>query len=65
MPSDTAPDQPFICGLDATLRVDYAATPLGLSLAEAMAPLCNWGDAHRDSIAAALARRKQARPDRP
>ncbi|MCA8932247.1 MAG: helix-turn-helix transcriptional regulator [Rhodospirillaceae bacterium] len=125
MPSDTAPDQPFICGLDATLRVvagkwkplilfflfsgpkrygelkrcvrgvsdkmliqqlkelesdgiikrtdyqeipprvDYAATPLGLSLAEAMAPLCNWGDAHRESIAAALARRKQARPDRP
>ncbi|EJL03144.1 MULTISPECIES: helix-turn-helix domain-containing protein [Pseudomonas] len=27
-------------------RVDYALTPLGLSLAEAIVPLCTWGTEH-------------------
>lgn len=39
-------------------RVDYALTPLGLSLADAMAPLCNWGDAHAAEIRSALVRRQ-------
>ncbi|WGF88247.1 winged helix-turn-helix transcriptional regulator [Marinivivus vitaminiproducens] len=38
-------------------RVDYALTPFGLSLAEAMIPLCGWGDAHEAEIAQALERR--------
>jgi len=39
-------------------RVDYALTPLGRSLSETLVPLCNWGDANRDVIAAALDREK-------
>lgn len=117
MPSDPEQTEPFICGLDATLRVvsgkwkplilfflfagpkrygelkryvrgvsdkmliqqlrelesdaivvrtdhkeipprvDYALTPLGMSLAGAMAPLCTWGDAHAAEIRSALSRR--------
>ena len=38
-------------------RVDYALTPLGCSLADALAPLCGWGEANRGAVAAALARR--------
>ena len=36
-------------------RVDYALTPLGASLLEAIAPLVTWTRAHRDEIAAARA----------
>ena len=35
-------------------RVDYALTPLGHSLAETFAPLCEWGDRHADTIASVL-----------
>lgn len=35
-------------------RVDYALTPLGKSLAEALIPLCNWGEKNRKTIAAQL-----------
>lgn len=38
-------------------RVDYALTPFGRSLAEAMVPLCGWGTENAEEIAAALARR--------
>ena len=36
-------------------RVDYTLTPLGRSLADAMVPLCTWGEANAATIAAALA----------
>ncbi|WP_346909353.1 helix-turn-helix domain-containing protein [uncultured Roseibium sp.] len=36
-------------------RVDYALTPLGRSLADALRPLCMWGEENSDTIAAALA----------
>ena len=32
-------------------RVDYAITPYGLSLAEALLPLCEWGNANRARVA--------------
>src|SRR5579862_97732 len=32
-------------------RVDYAITPYGLSLAEALLPLCEWGSANRSRVA--------------
>lgn len=31
-------------------RVDYELTAFGLSLAEALKPLCAWGDANRNEI---------------
>ena len=31
-------------------RVDYAMTSFGRSLAAALVPLCNWGDAHRAQV---------------
>ena len=37
-------------------RVDYALTPLGASLAEALRPLCAWGDAHGPEISEALSK---------
>lgn len=37
-------------------RVDYALTPLGTSLLEAIAPLVTWTRAHRPEIVAARAR---------
>jgi DNA-binding HxlR family transcriptional regulator len=36
-------------------RVDYALTPLGASLLEAISPLVDWTRAHRDEVAAARA----------
>jgi DNA-binding HxlR family transcriptional regulator len=38
-------------------RVDYALTPLGRSLAEAIMPLCNWGTEHAAQLAAIFASR--------
>lgn len=32
-------------------RVDYTLTPLGRSLAEALAPLCAWGSEHMAEVA--------------
>jgi DNA-binding HxlR family transcriptional regulator len=40
-------------------RVDYALTPFGWSLAEAMIPLCEWGVDNSAKIAAALAKREE------
>lgn len=39
-------------------RVDYALTPLGHSLCEALRPLCRWGDQHTATIAAMLEKRE-------
>lgn len=33
-------------------RVEYALTPLGRSLAEALKPLCGWGEKHLRKVAA-------------
>lgn len=33
-------------------RVEYALTPFGVSLTEAMRPLCQWGDKHMKRIGA-------------
>jgi DNA-binding HxlR family transcriptional regulator len=41
-------------------KVEYALTPLGRSLAEALAPLCNWGSAHLTAIEAISRRRATA-----
>ncbi len=38
-------------------RVDYALTPLGHSLCEALRPLCSWGDQHTEMIAATIDKR--------
>jgi len=38
-------------------RVDYTLTPLGRSLAEALAPLCAWGSEHMDEVARVFAER--------
>lgn len=46
-------------------RVDYALTPLGRSLSDTLVPLCNWGEANRDVIAAALAGEKGRTPGIP
>lgn len=35
-------------------RVDYALTPLGRSLSDALLPLCGWGETHQETIAAHL-----------
>lgn len=35
-------------------RVDYALTRLGKSLAEALMPLCMWGEKHRRKIASVI-----------
>ena len=32
-------------------RVDYAITPYGLNLAEALLPLCEWGNVNRSRVA--------------
>ncbi|KAF0093026.1 MAG: HxlR family transcriptional regulator [Puniceicoccaceae bacterium 5H] len=40
-------------------RVEYSLTPLGLTLAEALRPLCDWGIKNEDTIKEALIRRKQ------
>tara|TARA_B100000614_G_C14143003_1_gene325096 strand:- start:56 stop:427 length:372 start_codon:yes stop_codon:yes gene_type:complete len=36
-------------------RVDYSLTPLGLSLAGALVPLCGWGEENAETITSALA----------
>lgn len=38
-------------------RVDYALTPLGRSLADALAPLCNWGVENMDRVSRVLEQR--------
>ncbi len=38
-------------------RVDYALTPLGKSLAEAIIPLCTWGTQHAAEMASIFATR--------
>lgn len=38
-------------------RVDYALTPLGRSLAEALAPLCTWGAENMAEVARVVAQR--------
>ena len=38
-------------------RVDYALTPLGRSLAEAIVPLCNWGTKNAGEMAGIFAQR--------
>jgi DNA-binding HxlR family transcriptional regulator len=38
-------------------RVDYALTPLGRSLADALVPLCTWGTENMPEMANILARR--------
>jgi DNA-binding HxlR family transcriptional regulator len=39
-------------------RVDYSLTPLGHSLAEALAPLCTWGTENMAEVARVLAQRE-------
>ena len=39
-------------------RVDYSLTPLGRSLAQALAPLCTWGTEHMAEVARVLAQRE-------
>jgi DNA-binding HxlR family transcriptional regulator len=41
-------------------RVDYALTPLGRSLADAIVPLCTWGTEHMAEMAVIFARRETA-----
>jgi DNA-binding HxlR family transcriptional regulator len=38
-------------------RVDYALTPLGVSLAEALVPLCSWGTENVSEVTRVFARR--------
>jgi DNA-binding HxlR family transcriptional regulator len=46
-------------------RVDYTLTPLGHSLAEALAPLCNWGSDNMEEVARIFAERdKWSSPER-
>lgn len=40
-------------------RVDYALTPFGQSLVEAMVPLCGWGERNAAAITVALSRRNE------
>ena len=39
-------------------RVDYTLTPLGRSLAEALAPLCTWGTENMEEVARVFAQRE-------
>jgi DNA-binding HxlR family transcriptional regulator len=43
-------------------RVDYALTPLGRSLAEAIVPLCTWGTENAREMANIFARRDDPAP---
>jgi DNA-binding HxlR family transcriptional regulator len=38
-------------------RVDYSLTPLGRSLAEALVPLCSWGEEHVAEVSRVFAQR--------
>lgn len=40
-------------------RVDYALTPFGRSLGEALVPLCEWGEKHATTIASVLTARTE------
>jgi DNA-binding HxlR family transcriptional regulator len=42
-------------------RVDYALTPLGRSLADAIVPLCTWGTEHMTEMASIFAKRETLR----
>lgn len=42
-------------------RVDYSLTPLGLSLAEALVPLCAWGTDNMTEVSRVYAQREMAR----
>lgn len=42
-------------------RVDYSLTPLGRSLAEALVPLCTWGNENLDEVNRVFARRATTR----
>jgi DNA-binding HxlR family transcriptional regulator len=44
-------------------RVDYALTPLGRSLAEAIVPLCTWGTKHAREMAAIFAKQDAVLPE--
>jgi DNA-binding HxlR family transcriptional regulator len=45
-------------------RVDYALTPLGRSLADAIVPLCTWGTEHMAEVANIFAERNRlSKPD--
>jgi DNA-binding HxlR family transcriptional regulator len=44
-------------------RVDYALTPLGRSLAEAIVPLCTWGTEHAKEMAAIFAKQDASLPE--
>jgi DNA-binding HxlR family transcriptional regulator len=46
-------------------RVDYALTPLGRSLADAIVPLCTWGTEHMAEIASIFAVERDTLPARP
>lgn len=37
-------------------RVDYTITPFGMTLVEALLPLCVWGNEHRERVAALASR---------
>lgn len=39
-------------------RVDYSLTPLGVSLAQALVPLCTWGTENMAEVARVFARRE-------
>ena len=41
-------------------KVEYSLTPLGRTLAGALAPLCAWGEAHMEAIEAIQSRREAA-----
>lgn len=41
-------------------RVDYALTPFGASLAQALVQLCEWGSQHSSDLAALVERRSDA-----
>lgn len=46
-------------------RVDYSLSPFGLSLAEAMRPLCRWGEENAPAIVDALVKRSGSAPALP
>ncbi len=41
-------------------RVDYALTPLGRSLADALVPLCTWGNENMAEVESMFAERRRA-----
>lgn len=46
-------------------RVDYSLTPLGLTLAEALVPLCMWGTQNMAEVTRVFAERAEWNPKRP